>query len=57
MFSWGFNLKGQLGLGDRKSRYYPTRIRLDILGNELPKFKKVSCGSSTAYGIDGIKLK
>ena len=31
IYTWGFNVKGQLGLGDLKTRFYPSKITKDIL--------------------------
>jgi alpha-tubulin suppressor-like RCC1 family protein len=44
-------LKGQLGVGDKKSRYFPERIYKDILCNDLPKFKYISCGYYNTFAI------
>jgi len=52
LYAWGFNLKGQLGIGDNKSKYYPTKLYRDILGNELPLFKNVACGYNNTFAID-----
>jgi alpha-tubulin suppressor-like RCC1 family protein len=35
LFMWGFNVYGQLGSGDKKSRFTPVRIERDILGNHI----------------------
>ncbi|KRW99588.1 Regulator of chromosome condensation 1/beta-lactamase-inhibitor protein II [Pseudocohnilembus persalinus] len=52
LYTWGFNIKGQLGLGDRKTRYYPVKCQIDLLGNQLPSFKSVSCGYNTTFAVD-----
>jgi alpha-tubulin suppressor-like RCC1 family protein len=31
VFSWGYNLEGQLGLGDNKNRTVPTQLRMNLL--------------------------
>ena len=55
IYSWGLNLKGQLGLGDKKSRYFPEKLTKDILCNDLPKFNFLSCGyhNTFAISVDG----
>lgn len=60
IFSWGIDVKGQLGLGEtfRKSAYNkgslmePTQIEWDFSGANLPKFKYISCGSHRSFAID-----
>lgn len=52
IYTCGINIKGQLGLGDRKTRYNPEKLYSDILGNEVPKFKNIACGYHTSYAID-----
>lgn len=52
IFSWGFNIKGQLGLGDKKTRYYPQMLTRDILDHDLPNFQFVSCGFHNSFAID-----
>ena len=56
IYTWGFNIHGQLGFGDRKTRIYPRKIVRDILSNDLPFFDYVSCGHHNTYAIDGKKL-
>ncbi len=36
LFSWGFNVTGQLGTGDKISRWEPHRVERDITCNILP---------------------
>lgn len=36
LFVWGFNVVGQLGLGDKVSRWQPQRVERDLVGNLLP---------------------
>jgi alpha-tubulin suppressor-like RCC1 family protein len=52
LFTFGFNVMGQLGLGDAKTRYYPQRVSRDILGNAVPRFVDVQCGYNTTFAID-----
>jgi alpha-tubulin suppressor-like RCC1 family protein len=35
LYSWGFNIYGQLGLGDMKTRWYPERVSRDISNNNF----------------------
>ena len=56
IFTWGFNIVGQLGLGDSRTRYTPQLLKKDLLGNQLPSFVNVQCGSNTTYAIDGNSL-
>lgn len=37
LYTWGFNIYGQLGVGDQKTRVYPQRISTDIDGNSIGK--------------------
>jgi len=67
IYTWGFNIKGQLGVGDiardgvshgnlkstkKKLMRPPTRLFFDMLSNPLPKFKRVACGYYTSFAID-----
>ena len=52
VFVWGFNIYGQLGLGDRKTRWFPTRVERDVIGNNLAKAAHVSCGYYSTFIID-----
>jgi len=57
MYGMGLNAKYQLGLGDNKSRYFPTLIEKDYQGNELPLMTKVGCtyfGSFTVSDEDKV---
>lgn len=49
---WGFNVYGQLGTGDKKSRWNPVRIERDILGNHIARLVKVKCSYYATYAID-----
>ena len=33
LFTWGFNIYGQLGHGDKKTRWYPEKVIFDISGH------------------------
>lgn len=53
LFTWGLNVKGQLGVGDKISRYYPQMLLKDIMQKDLPVFKQVTCGYFNTFAIDG----
>lgn len=53
MFTWGLNVKGQLGVGDKISRYQPQMLLRDIMDRDLPKFKLVTCGYFNTFAVDG----
>eukprot|EP01103_Thecamoeba_quadrilineata_P018925 TRINITY_DN7469_c0_g1_i1.p1 TRINITY_DN7469_c0_g1~~TRINITY_DN7469_c0_g1_i1.p1 ORF type:complete len:796 (+),score=82.08 TRINITY_DN7469_c0_g1_i1:63-2390(+) len=44
LYSWGFNDKGQLGLGHRYSQGHPQQVLADPIGRE--KIVKISCGQN-----------
>jgi alpha-tubulin suppressor-like RCC1 family protein len=60
IFSWGLDVKGQLGLGEylrktgntKGALYEPTQIEFDAFGNKLPTFKSVACGFNRSFAID-----
>ena len=52
IFSWGLNCKGQLGIGDKKTNYFPCKLAHDQLSNPLPRFTKIGCGYYTSFAID-----
>ena len=52
LFMWGFNIYGQLGTGDKKTRWGPERIERDIVGNLMPQIQKVACGYYSTFVID-----
>jgi len=52
IFTWGLNCKAQLGVGDKKTRYKPSKLAHDQLSNPLPKFTKIACGYYTSFAID-----
>lgn len=54
LYTWGFNQRGQLGIGEGKSTWYPKRVKADLLGNQVPKFMKVGCGYYTTFAIDEL---
>lgn len=47
LYSTGYNLEGQLGIGSFKNSLEPQRVDKDESMNPI-KFKKVECGSFTA---------
>ena len=49
---WGFNTYGQVGLGDKKTHWYPERILLDSEGNSLENVKSVACSNYGTFCID-----
>jgi alpha-tubulin suppressor-like RCC1 family protein len=52
LYTWGFNIYGQLGLGDRKTRWYPEKVSRDISGHNLARQIKVKCSNYAAFSID-----
>jgi alpha-tubulin suppressor-like RCC1 family protein len=54
LFMWGFNVYGQLGTGDKKTRWFPYKIDRDIIGTALPRMKKIACSSNSTFGIDEL---
>jgi hypothetical protein len=52
LYTWGFNVYGQLGLGDKKTRWYPERVSIDILFHNLSRQVKVKCSSYATFSID-----
>lgn len=52
LYVWGFNNCGQLGVGDKKSRWEPIRVEKDIMGNILPQIQKAVCSYYSTYAID-----
>jgi hypothetical protein len=67
IYTWGFNIKGQLGVGEmiredvtagslfrtkEKLIKPPSRLFSDQLSNPLPKFNQIACGYYTSFGID-----
>ncbi len=66
IFSWGLNIKGQLGLNDLpehikttennlqyiKASYSPVHICKSRDLSALPKFVDVSCGFNSSFAID-----
>ena len=49
---WGFNVYGQLGTGDKITRWTPTRIERDIIGNHIARLVKVKCTFYSTFAID-----
>ena len=52
LYTWGFNIYGQTGHGDTKTKWFPERVTHDIEGNELPQFSKVACSKFATYALD-----
>lgn len=66
IFSWGLNIKGQLGLNDLpehiksseghlnyvKAAYHPMHIKEARDKTALPKFKEITCGFTSSFSID-----
>lgn len=50
----GFNVYGQLGTGDKSTRWTPTKIERDITGHHLQRLMKVSCTYYSTYAIDEL---
>ena len=48
LYCWGNNAYGQLGVGDRESRYYPTRVHVD----ETVNFVDVEVYTSRVCALD-----
>jgi len=49
LYSWGWNCRGQLGLGDDKDRYEPTKIS----SLEMHIVRTISCGSYYSMAVLG----
>lgn len=43
LFTWGFNVYGQLGLGDFETRYSPELVQYGATGDQLQPIIKVKC--------------
>lgn len=54
IFTWGFNVKGQLGVGDKESRLIPQMLLRDIMDKDIPPFKSVACGYFNTFAVDGM---
>lgn len=52
LFLWGFNVYGQLGTGDKKSKWSPVRVERDIIGNHIPRLVNVKCSYFSTFAID-----
>lgn len=66
IFSWGLNIKGQLGLNDLpqnmksneghlnyvKAAYHPMAVKEARDKTLLPKFKEIACGFTSSFAID-----
>lgn len=54
LYTWGFNTYGQVGLGDKKTHWAPTQIKVDAEGNEMQPIIKVACSNYATYAIDAL---
>lgn len=52
LYTWGFNIYGQLGLGDKKTRWYPERVQLDNNSHYMYRQIKVKCSNYATFSID-----
>lgn len=53
LFMWGFNMFGQLGIGQKRNiKWKPVRVEKDIANGWLPKAKDVACGYNFTFMID-----
>lgn len=52
LYTWGFNIYGQLGLGDKKTRWYPERVVSDNSFHALSRQLKVTCSKHATFSID-----
>jgi len=49
---WGFNIYGQLGTGDKKTKWFPTKVTHEDSGMELQRLVKIQCSSNSTFAID-----
>ncbi len=62
VWTWGTNIKGQLGLNDVsndlkrdstiKVKYTPVEVKKDVHNHELPRMVSLACGHSSTMAID-----
>ena len=52
LYAWGFNIYGQLGLGDKKTRWYPEKVQQQASGHNLSRQVKVKCSNYATFSID-----
>jgi len=52
LYTWGFNIYGQLGLGDKSTRWYPCRVKHDISQHNMQRQIKVKCSNYGTFSID-----
>ena len=52
LFTWGFNIYGQLGQGDKKTRWNPEPVSVDMGFTPLERMIKVKCSNYATYSID-----
>lgn len=52
LYTWGFNVYGQLGVGDKKNRWVPELVQADNQGETLPPFVRIQCSNYGTFAID-----
>jgi len=52
IYTWGLNNYGQLGVGDKETRWYPIPVTKDIVGRYLLDIKKVRCTEYSTFILD-----
>ena len=52
LYSWGFNVFGQVGMGDTAPHWKPAHVSHDDQGEELQPIIKVACSNYATYAID-----
>ena len=52
IYTWGFNIYGQLGLGDKKTRWFPELVSADITFHSLARSLKVKCSNYATFCIN-----
>lgn len=52
LYSWGFNVFGQVGKGDTAPYWKPVHVSHDDQGEELQPIIKVACSNYATYAID-----
>ena len=49
---WGFNTYGQVGVGDKKTHWFPERVMFDQDGQSIESIKSVACSNYGTFAID-----
>ncbi len=52
IYTWGFNIYGQLGLIHNSTVYQPRRVNSYNYYNYLPQIVKVACSKYATFAID-----